>query len=491
MENTWICLKPMDNIKKHHWQVCTVCQGKGKMLQGPSKKKRRQFRKLMDTFTMNKGEGSAPTIPQAHLDICTDCSGSGLTMTQNEVQPDPQTYPTIAIVGGGIGGVAFAIACLHRGIPFTLYERDEDFNARSQGYGLTLQQASKAIAGLGIPQLENGIISTRHLVHTPNGNIIGEWGLRKWKGTDVPENEKRKNIHIARQSLRLQLLEQLHNHDSMRWNHKCTRISEQKNNQITLDFDVAGTTTSTTADLVVGADGIRSTVRKSVIDQKDDQLAYLGCMVILGICPLANLKNSNHELLDSATVFQTVNGNDRMYMMPYDEDTIMWQFSFPIDEKDALAFHTDGPAAMKGEVLRRIGQWHDPIPEIIQSTQASDITGYPAYDRKILDVNALQNAGNATLIGDAAHPMSPFKGQGANQALLDALELARTIFHICTSDSTWRENGLRETVLKPFEQNMINRTTPKVKGSRTAVELLHSDAVLHDGDQPRGRGIGK
>jgi hypothetical protein len=42
-----------------------------------------------------------------------------------------------------------AVACLHRGI-FTLYERDSSFEARSQGYGLTLQQASKAIEGLGI-----------------------------------------------------------------------------------------------------------------------------------------------------------------------------------------------------------------------------------------------------------------------------------------------------------------------------------------------------
>ncbi len=60
-----------------------------------------------------------------------------------------KAYPNVAIIGGGIGGVALAVACLHRGIPFTLYERDRDFAARSQGYGLTLQQACKAIEGLG------------------------------------------------------------------------------------------------------------------------------------------------------------------------------------------------------------------------------------------------------------------------------------------------------------------------------------------------------
>lgn len=65
--------------------------------------------------------------------------------SENFTEIDTKNYPNIAIIGGGIGGVALAVACLHRGIPFTLYERDESFNTRSQGYGLTLQQASKAI----------------------------------------------------------------------------------------------------------------------------------------------------------------------------------------------------------------------------------------------------------------------------------------------------------------------------------------------------------
>jgi 2-polyprenyl-6-methoxyphenol hydroxylase-like FAD-dependent oxidoreductase len=88
--------------------------------------------------------------------------------------PDTENYPHVAIIGGGIGGVALAVACLHRGIPFTIYERDNGFEARSQGYGLTLQQASKAIEGLGF-LIRKGVISTRHLVHTTDGKVIGEW----------------------------------------------------------------------------------------------------------------------------------------------------------------------------------------------------------------------------------------------------------------------------------------------------------------------------
>jgi 2-polyprenyl-6-methoxyphenol hydroxylase-like FAD-dependent oxidoreductase len=83
----------------------------------------------------------------------------------------------VAIVGGGIGGLALGVALKHRGIPYTIYERDESFAQRRQGYGLTMQQASKAVKSFGIRTLSEGITSTKHVVHTPDGNEVGSWGL--------------------------------------------------------------------------------------------------------------------------------------------------------------------------------------------------------------------------------------------------------------------------------------------------------------------------
>lgn len=65
------------------------------------------------------------------------------------------------------------------------------FDTRSQGYGLTLQQASKAIAALGILSLKDVVISNRHLVHTVEGIIIGEWGMRKWIKPDSKKTSKK------------------------------------------------------------------------------------------------------------------------------------------------------------------------------------------------------------------------------------------------------------------------------------------------------------
>ena len=198
------------------WAICQECQGRGKKSRRLSKKVRLRYQMEFDQFEKT-GEGTAPVRPKAHLYTCLNCSGSGLLQSASHPIADKENYPHVAIIGGGIGGVALAVACLHRGIPFTLYERDSSFDTRSQGYGLTLQQASKAIEGLGIFSLENRVISTRHLVHTTEGKVIGEWGVRKWIPVDAKTSPKRSNMHIARQSLRSALLKQLGGHHAIQW----------------------------------------------------------------------------------------------------------------------------------------------------------------------------------------------------------------------------------------------------------------------------------
>lgn len=471
-----------------YWTVCLTCQGEGRTFRRPSQKRQTLFRAALEEFTV--GEGVEPAPLTGNMDVCPECTGSGLRHTPSAVPTDSNKYPLVAIIGGGIGGVALAIACSCRGIPFILFERDERFDARSQGYGLTLQQASKAVAGLGITSLTDGVISTRHVVHTPDGKVIGEWGLRRWKRTFIEKTDRRRNIHIARQTLRQQLLQQLGTPESIKWGHTLIEYSKNTTGTIDLTFHVGDKKETFQADVVVGADGIRSRVRSLAIGDEIAPLKYLDCIVMLGICPLTALDDASSPLLDSATVFQTVNGHDRMYMMPYDKDTIMWQFSFPLSESDAKVVSAQGPAAMKAEAYRRVQSWHSPVPEVVAATLDSNITGYPVYDRELFDPQLLTDKGNVTLLGDATHPMSPFKGQGANQALLDALALARKIFAVCNQNEDWKEVGIRKSILEPFEAEMAKRSAIKVESSAVAAKLLHSPAVLHDGDEPRGQRLG-
>lgn len=467
------------------WAVCLKCQGQGRKSRGLSKKEQTLYQQAVAQFEQSDCKGIAPIRPKGQLHICTNCNGTGLVSAAAFPAPDTANLPHVAIIGGGIGGVALAVACLHRGIPFTLYERDTSFDARAQGYGLTLQQASKAIKGLGITQLAAGVVSTKHIVHTTDGKVIGTWGARKWLDTVDVTSDKRTNIHIARQSLRFALLDQLGTTTSVQWGHQLVGLTQNGTSGVQLDFQVNGTTQTHHADLVVGADGIRSAVRKLVLGDNIMPLRYLDCLVILGICPLAALKGVESPLLDSATVFQTANGHERIYMMPFTADSVMWQLSFPLAEEDALKISEQGAEALKQEAINRT-QWHSPIPQIIAATQATAISGYPVYDRALLTPQLLQTCGDATLIGDAAHPMSPFKGQGANQALLDALQLARTLYKSSAKPADWKKVGIRQSVLVDFETEMLQRSAIKVKGSAEAAVFLHSDVVLKEGDVTRG-----
>jgi salicylate hydroxylase len=88
-----------------------------------------------------------------------------------------------------------------------------------------------------------------------------------------------------------------------------------------------------------------------------------------------------------------------------------------------------------------------------------------------------------TLLRCHPSPMSPFKGQGANQAMLDALSLARTLYRSfrykdsLTSSFSWMEE---------YEREMIQRSTVKVQASADAVDFLHSNVVLQKGNCTRG-----
>lgn len=474
----------MEVSKKKH-TVCLTCQGAGKRSKGINKKAKLDYSNKIELYNKNPETFKLPQKPQTTFYNCSNCDGTGIILNTESSELINSNLPHIAIIGAGIGGSALAVACLHRGIPFTLIEKDVNFESRSQGYGLTLQQASKIISALGIPTFRNGIISTKHIVYNSNGEILGEWGLRKWINSEKVKTNKHTNIHIPRQELRFELINQLQSCDAIEWGSEFHDL--KINNDYSFDISIKqGSNIKTKkVDLIVGCDGIRSSVRNYIINNKTDKLHYLDCMVVLGICNLNDLQKPLHHLLDSETVFQSSNGKKRIYVMPYDAKSVMWQLSFLINENEAIELSKKGKQALKNEALK-ISSWHSPIPEILNATPVNSISGYPVYDRKLFKQEDFHNNQAITLIGDAAHPMSPFKGQGANQALIDALNLAKSIYKVCKDNSDWKTEGLRMLVLNDFEKEMIERTNPKVLESAKTASILHTETVLEKSNQTRG-----
>lgn len=166
---------------------CPKCQGEGQV-----RSRRRRTKKQKRELKHAKDNGlPLPKPPPPVYEPCKECSGTGLLSDSHDLfsseesvnlLPRVEDETHVGICGGGIGGLALALACQHRNIPYTVYERDQSFDERKQGYGLTMQQGGKALQALGLETtgedrlFGKGIHSKRHIVHLPDGKTIGEWG---------------------------------------------------------------------------------------------------------------------------------------------------------------------------------------------------------------------------------------------------------------------------------------------------------------------------
>ena len=338
-------------------------------------------------------------------------------------------------------------------------------------------QRQDAVNAMGIDLAADDAPSTSHYTFDDKGRVLGVFG-EAFGGKDTGKERKEcKNsgrfIHIPRQVLRRRILEAVRP-GTIRWNSALEGFRTSKKNPKVVKVKLAGGDVIDAA-LLVGSDGIFSTVRRNLA-LPGDRLNYVGLMVVLGI-----VEDSILDVpLTKRRIFETVDGSTRIYAMPFTTSSTMWQLSFPMEEKEGRELAKD-QKALKKEITRRCAAWHDPIPELLKKTPLDCFSGYPVYDRELLEPDVLRKAAvdagmsRVTLVGDAAHPMTPFKAQGANQAISDAVLLADTL-----ADGV-RKHGVEDgfdKALPTFEQKMLNRSSRMVVGSREKAKEMHSNLAL-------------
>lgn len=346
---------------------------------------------------------------------------------------------SVAVAGAGIGGLATSIALRRAGIETTIYEKAPDLNHIEVGGGFQIwPNAIKALRQIDCGDQVKELGMPVDLIHfkTWRGRTLHQLDIRP-----VAQRVGAPALNIRRQALH-RVLAQALGDDAVATGHEVTGYT-QDDQQIAVHFAGAA---DRSAELLVGADGLRSAVRAQ----------------LLGDGPPHYAKTSNwsasvefeHPALSQRS-FTLYSGRARRFVCYYvAPGQLMWYCDFLASEDDP------DPASPKEAVLARCEGFAEPVEDIIAETDEAGITGSRFYGRQPVQ---RWTDGRATLLGDAAHPMLPNLAQGACQAIEDAVVLSK-----CLSSG----EGLGES-LAEYERRRMPRTNRMMRRSKMVGRLWH------------------
>jgi salicylate hydroxylase len=307
----------------------------------------------------------------------------------------------VAIVGGGIGGVAAATALLRRGIDVHLYEQAPALT--EVGAGVAIQPNGVRMLrrlGLGDDLLRLGARWMDPQFRRPDGSFAAFM----WPPEAAGQIEF---FGMHRADLLAMFVDRLPKH-IIHTGHRCVGF-EQNDTEATLSF---ANGTRATADAVIAADGIHSVLQQFVIPparpEFSGQVAHRGIISAASVSwPAGQMRN-------------WLGPGKHFLVFPVRASTLVNYVGFvTTTEQSRESWSAPGdPAAL----AREFAGW-DPMVEAILR-EARHTFRWGLYDREPLPK---WTSGRLTLLGDAAHPMLPHAGQGANQAIEDGVALAAVL----------------------------------------------------------------
>ena len=306
------------------------------------------------------------------------------------------TKPKILIVGAGIGGLTAAIALRQAGFGVEVFERAAELKEIGAGIALSAN-AIRVLKHLGLMQqvIDRGAVIEAAASYNSRGDTISRLPTNL---TDVP------SVCLHRADLQQALFSALPP--------DCIHLGDQF-----VNFENTGagmmahfaSGRSASGDALIGADGLGSRVRAQLIG--DGEPVYRGYQCWRGVCHLPAT-----ELLT-----ETFGLGVRVGLVPIGPRGTAWWCT-----ANEAELANDEPDGAKSKLLRWVGNWHQPIPDVIGRTDATAIIKTAMYDRRPVK---MWSKGCCTLLGDAAHPTTPNMGQGGCMAIEDAVVLARCLSH--------------------------------------------------------------
>lgn len=354
----------------------------------------------------------------------------------------------VLIAGAGIGGLSAAIALRRVGAEVVIFERARQLTHAGKGL-LIPPNAAKALRKIGLDEVVDnvGVPASSGELRTWRGEVLARLPL-----AEVEQRTGEETVGVHRgdlQEVLLSTLAEVAHGEGPRTGKELVDF-QQEGNEVLACFADA---TTESGDLLVGADGLHSRAR--AILHADGEPRYAGFTSWRGMA-----HGFPAEKLPLGRGFETWGPGGLFGCGHVGGDSVYW-FATRLTLKGGR----DGPEGARAQLLRAFAAWHEPIGELILGTDETDILRTDVYDRDPLEGGWGKE--RVTLLGDAAHPMTPNLGQGASQAIEDAVVLSR-----CLAPAV-REEADVEGALRSYEDERSERTAQIVRRSRNASRLSH------------------
>lgn len=350
------------------------------------------------------------------------------------------SHTKVLIAGGGIGGLTAAIALRNAGFQVEVFEAQPQFTAlgvgviiqpnglkalRSIGHGIR-----EGLDDVGRPIAKNGPL---RLVDPDGGHL----GVRSVDELDLEDMYGEPSIIVRRRLLHELLV--AGQQEATLHTGKTIIGFEDDGKQVTARFADG---TASTGDVLIGADGLNSVVRQRLIGKHQPE--YTGWGNLRGMASGFPFPEGQEEGL------AVVDGDDHIQAVPVGGEDIYFSCAFVAPP----GTWPGGAQEAWEEVKRRIRGWYF-VEDVLKGCQQDTLVAREIRDHLPLDSWA---TGRTTLLGDAAHAMSNFWGQGANSAIEDGIVLARAL-----DEADDVESGLLA-----YEKARIPRTRRLQAASRRA-----------------------
>ncbi|PYR80350.1 MAG: FAD-dependent oxidoreductase [Acidobacteria bacterium] len=365
---------------------------------------------------------------------------------------------TAIVIGAGIGGLAMGIALKRAGVSVEIHEQSTAL--REVGAGISLwANALRCLdaVGAGDAVRRGGIAALTPSLYAADGTVLARphASLAATLGTLALVIDRAELLRILAQAFG----------DGVTLGAACTGFDDDDRG-VTARFADGRTARG---DLLVGADGLHSIVRAQL--HGDAPPRYAGHTAWRAVVRFPAPPANAGEFWGRGARFGWMPSTGGVY----------WYATQNAEEGGRSA---DGERAA---LLRLFGHWSHPIPALVEATADAAILRNDIYDRPPI---ARWGRGRVTLAGDAAHPMTPNLGQGACQAIEDAVVLANCVREILPPEGGSHENDKEsETALRAYERLRAPRANAIVRQSRQIGWLGQLESPLLAGLRDRLVGL--